>query len=295
MSAQKSAVTLFTSQTQQGRLHPLIPLNGTLLPLDRNPKILGVTFDPHFCFHKHVEAIEKKAKQRLSILKALTGTNWGQQKETIVATYKALIDSLFSYASPIWFPNASVSAVEKLQTIQNSALRIATGCLMMSSIDHLHMEAEIMKVGEHLKMLCAQFLATCLQPQHPSFPIVTADSGPRNMKETLQTFSIAEVANYIEDGAIADAAAASKDIHTTSVRRSMEARGINRVLGIPAPAVNEEEEQLPRKTRRTLAQLRSGFCSSLNGYKHRVGQSDTQICPCCGQEEHTVQHVFECP
>ena len=163
---------------------------------------------------------------------------------------------------------------------------------MMSSIDHLHMEAEIMMVGEHLKMLCAQFLATCLQPQHPSFPIVTADSGPRNMKNTLQTFSIAEVANFMEDGAIADAAAASKDIHTTSVRRSMEARGINRVLGIPAPAVNEEEEQLPRKTRITLAQLRSGFCSSLNGYKHRVGQSNTQICPCCRQEEHTVQHVF---
>ena len=167
---------------------------------------------------------------------------------------------------------ASVSAIEKLQTIQNSALRIATGCLMMSSIDHLHMEAEIMMVGEHLKMLCAQFLATCLQPQHPPFPIVTADSGPRNMKNTLRTFSITEVADFMEDGA-------SKDIHTTSVRRSIEAGGENRILGIPALAVNEEEEQLPRKTRRTLAQLSSGFFSSLNGYNHRVGQSDRQIFP----------------
>ena len=45
-------------------------MDGELLPLERTPKILGVTFDPHFHFHKHVEAIEEKAKQRLSILKA---------------------------------------------------------------------------------------------------------------------------------------------------------------------------------------------------------------------------------
>ena len=89
---------------------------------------------------------------------------------------------------------------------------------------------------------------------------------------------------FIEDGAIADA----KEIHTTSVRRSIEARGANRVIGIPAPAISKEEEQLPRKTKRTLVQLRSGFCSPLNDYKHRVRQSNTQICPCCRQEEHTV-------
>ena len=48
-----------------------------VLPLDRNLKILGVMFDPHFYFHKHVEAVEERAKQWLSILKALTGTSWG--------------------------------------------------------------------------------------------------------------------------------------------------------------------------------------------------------------------------
>ena len=73
----------------------------------------------------------------------------------------------------------------------------------MSSIDHLHMEAEIMMVGEHLKVLCAQFLATCLQPQHASFPIVTANSGSWNINNTLQTFYMKEVVDFMEDGAIA--------------------------------------------------------------------------------------------
>ena len=84
-------------------------------------------------------------------------------------------------------PNTRSCSLGKLQTIQNYALRIATGCIMMTPIDHLHTEAKILKVDEHLKMLCSQHLATCLQPNHVSFPTVTADSGPRRKKESLQT------------------------------------------------------------------------------------------------------------
>ena len=145
-------------------------------------------------------------------------------------------------------------------------------------------------------MLCSQFLATCLQAEHPSFPVVTADSGPRTKKQTIQRRFSTGVAPYrSQDGTISDAVSARKEIHTTAVRSSIEARGMNRVLGTPAPAVDGEEEQLSRKTRRTLAQLRSGFCYDLNEYRHRIGQSDSSICPCCRQVDHTVQHVFECP
>ena len=296
ISAQKSTVTLFTPETQQGRLHPLIPLGGNPLPLERHPKILGVTFDPHLHFHKHVEAIQKKAKPKLSLLKALTGTTWGQQKETLIATYKALIDSLFSYAAPIWFPNSSITSINKLQTIQNSALRIATGSPMMASRDHLHMEAEVLTVREHLEMLCCQFLATCLQPSHPSHPVVIADPGPRYKKRTLLRYYRAHVENHTGvDGTIADVDAARAEIHTAAVVNSIEARGDNRVLDTPPPPIDPEEEQLPRKTRRTLSQLRSGFCPCLEDYRHRVGLSESGICPCCRREEHTVQHVFECP
>ena len=298
ISVTKSTVTLFTSDNSQSNIHPQIPLGGGFLPLEKYPKILGVTFDPHFHFHKHVEAIVERAKNRLSILKALTGTSWGQQKETIVATYKALIDSVFSYAAPVWFPVAgsSNSSVNKLQMVQNAALRIATGCHRMTSIDHLHVEAEIMTVREHLNMLCSQFLATCLQESHPSFPIVTADSGPRTVKQTLQRRYIGEVERYTGEATqIADAAIARQLIHRGAVGESIEARGTNRVLGITAPAIDPTERELPRKTRRLLAQMRSGFCIALNDYRHRIGLSTTSICPCCRQDEHTVQHVFECP
>ena len=37
------------------------------------------------------------------------------------------------YVALIWFPNTSPSLIQKLLTIQNSALRIAIGCVKMTS------------------------------------------------------------------------------------------------------------------------------------------------------------------
>ena len=103
VSAQKSTVTLFSSQTRELRnAHSTIPINKIHLPLEKNPQILGVTFDPNLTFSAHVENVARTAKQRLSILKALAGTTWGQQKETLLNTYNATTRSLFTYASPIW-------------------------------------------------------------------------------------------------------------------------------------------------------------------------------------------------
>ena len=63
---QKSTVTLFTPETKHSLLLPTVPPNGSPIPFDRNPKTFGVTFNPHFLFHKNVENIASKAKQRLN-------------------------------------------------------------------------------------------------------------------------------------------------------------------------------------------------------------------------------------
>ena len=96
------------------------------------------------------------------------------------------------------------------------------------------------------------------------------------------------------DGTVADPTAARRQIHTRAVAKSIAARANNRVLGSPAPDVDDTEQELPRKTRRTLAQLRSGECLALSNYQHKMGWSDSPMCPCCRSEEHTTQHIFDC-
>ena len=257
VSEQKSTVTLLTPQTQQMRDRPVVTLNGADLPVEPNPKILGVVFDPGLHFHKQVENIVQKANSRLNLLRLLSGTGWGQHWETMLATYKSIVGSLYTYCAPIWFPNTSETSRNKLQVLQNAGLRMATGVLKMTGIDDLHAEVRTLKVEDHLRMLCSQFLATCLQPNHVSLPIVTADSGPREMKQTLQrsfresreqsdgsripTSFMAPLSDLLEDGRILDIQAARKAIHTRAVEEAIQARRPNRVLGVVAPDVSEED------------------------------------------------------
>ena len=295
ISAQKSTVTLFTSQTREVNNHPAIPFNNATLPLNKNPKILGVTFDPTLTFCTHVDNTVKKAKQRLSIMKALAGTTWGQQKESLINTYKASIRSLHTYACPIWFPHISQTNITKLQRVQNAACRIATGSVKLSAESHLHAETKMLPVQDHLSLLSSQFLATSLQPGHASYPTVTADPGPRDMKATLQRRFGSQVLRFFVDGAIQDAKEARKQLHTEYVESSLQARPPNRVLNLQPPDIAEDETVLPRQYRTTLSQLRSGHCSALNTYKHRIGITDTDTCPSCSQSPHNTQHIFACP
>ena len=126
ISAPKSTVTLFTPDIHQFQMHPNITLEGRQLPLERSPKILGVIMDPSLTFHKHYNYVSDRIDWRNNMLKALAGSSWGQDKETLLMTYNALGKSITSYAVPVWSTNACDTSFKKKQTAQNAALRMET-------------------------------------------------------------------------------------------------------------------------------------------------------------------------
>ena len=80
ISAPKSTVTLFTPDPKQANTHPTIKISDAELPLVRNPKLLGVNLDTLFSFNTHCIQVANKVSKRNNVLKAMAGTNWGQQK-----------------------------------------------------------------------------------------------------------------------------------------------------------------------------------------------------------------------
>ena len=86
----KSSVTLLTPDTYQAKIHPSIFIENLHLPLVKCPRILGVYLDPSLSFNKHSQYVAERVSGRNNILKALAGTSWGQQKETLLMTYKAV-------------------------------------------------------------------------------------------------------------------------------------------------------------------------------------------------------------
>ena len=120
VAASKSTVTLFTPWTKQfGRLPP-VSVGGETIPQDNHPKLLGVIFDPMWTFSAHASYTARKANSRLNVLRALSDTAFGHNKECLTLTYKSMIRPFFDYAALIVFPNYSVG---KLQKVQNKCLR----------------------------------------------------------------------------------------------------------------------------------------------------------------------------
>ena len=150
----------------QANTRPKIKIADSEIPLVRSPKLLGVYLDTFFSFNKHCVQVANRVSKRNNVLKALAGTNWGQQKETLLMTYKALGRSIANYAAPVWSINASETNIGKIQRAQNEALRIITGSHKMSSIDHIHSETKMLQVEDHLNLLSAQYLVQCLDTEN---------------------------------------------------------------------------------------------------------------------------------
>ena len=226
ISAPKSTVTLFTPDKHQFQMHPDITLEYTQLPLERSPKLLGVIMDPCLSFHKHCNYVSDRIDKRNNILKALAGSSWGQDKETLLLTYNALGKSIASYAAPVWSTNASDSSFKKIQTTQNAALRTATGAHKMASIDHLHQESLTLRVKDHSDMLSAQYLVNCLEKDHVCHGITTQEPRPRPMKETLHSRHHSTVLPRLGSSRMES----HQNLHTHAVESAIQLQGNNRVL-----------------------------------------------------------------
>ena len=132
------------------------------------PKVLGLTLDPKLKYITHIHNISVQAHKPLQMIKALTTTGWGKQKETLMATYKAVMKPALEYASSIWPPLTSSTSINKLQVLQNAALKTAKGCTQDTHIQHLHDETLILPIHEHLQLHASQYKQK--KTQHPSHP-----------------------------------------------------------------------------------------------------------------------------
>ena len=298
ISAPKSSATLFTTFSNEMSLDLPIYIDGDKIPTVNHPKILGVTLDPQLNFNTHAKLLKNKINSKNNMLKALAGSSWGKDKKTLQITYKATGQSLLNYCAPIWTPTLSETNWKELQTSQNQALRTITGCVKMSNIDHLHSETKSMPVKDHCNMLSKQFLLATQKPNHPNHCALD-ENVPRLMKNSLTTKFGPYIQTMTNNQPIETQTykILLKNIHTEAVTDTINNQSPNPVLDLPAPDINEEEKTLPRRTRTTLSQLRSGYSPFLQTYLNRINPNTypNPNCPICNIHLHTTNHIFNCP
>jgi len=139
LNPNKSSFTLFTSDAHEHNDKLSLTIIDVVISTIRNQKILGLTLDPAFNFREHVKITKTKASRNTRILKALTATRLGKQKETLLATYKSLILPTIEYEQA---PSGPQLFQTPTYTNSRSHKTMHWGCTMDTNIEHLHQETQ---------------------------------------------------------------------------------------------------------------------------------------------------------
>ena len=150
------------------RLPSPLKINLDEIPEHSFHTFLGITLDARLRFHLHAHRISLKAKKRLNILRAVSHTTWGGDRQTLLRLYTGLIRPILEYNAFI-FTYLAPSNQHKLDAIQNSALRSITGAWRTSPAIALRADVHIRSLAHrsHMALLKYYFRAQSL-PNHPA-------------------------------------------------------------------------------------------------------------------------------
>ena len=118
-----------------------ITLNLGRVPLtvSNEIKFLGLTFDRKLTWRHHIDNVRNRMWLRINAIKAISGRNLGMQSKTLIHLYNMWIRPIALYGASAYY-NAAKTHLNKIQVIQNSALRIALRRNRRSHIADLHEE-----------------------------------------------------------------------------------------------------------------------------------------------------------
>ena len=133
INKEKSVASLFTLTQQKPQ--PLT-LGDTPLIYEDEPTYLGVTYDKHLTWKAQIKNAEAKARKKLNIMRKLAGTNWGANEKILKQVYQGNIRHTLEYGSTSYMA-AAPTQLNKLEKVQNQALRVITGSMRSTPIEKM--------------------------------------------------------------------------------------------------------------------------------------------------------------
>ena len=129
------------------RLKCPLKVNNEPIPENSHHSFLGITLDSRLIYRLHIQGVKSKGQKRLNVIRALSATQWGGDRKTLLLLYKSLVRSVLEYNSFI-FTHIALSNQKQLETIQNSALRIVTGAFRTTPTNSLLTEVNLPTLAE---------------------------------------------------------------------------------------------------------------------------------------------------
>lgn len=126
LSTAKTSCVVFNRRFSATRDLPKLTFDGNELEFAPWVKFLGMFFDCELTWNKHITELITRCQKDLNLLRLVSGTSYGADKKTLIMLYISLIRSKIDYGCQA-YASAAPTHLNKLDTIQATALRIATG------------------------------------------------------------------------------------------------------------------------------------------------------------------------
>ena len=192
--------------------------------------------------------------------------------------------------------------MQKLQAIQNTALRMATGCTADTNINHLHQETSTLPLKIHRQLHASNLKQKSASINHPLNKLMTqpAPLKPRKdnkiMKDSL-FLSNSNIINPPQTNTLNDIEIEQniKANHTQAVENH-KTNLPKKIQQLAAPKIHKSKVTLNRYQRRLLSPLRTDKFPFLLTYLHKINPiaHPSPTCPLCSDQPHNTQHLFQC-
>ncbi len=135
---------------------PKLLLNNNVIPVVKETKFLGLTFDSRLSFIPHIKKLKTKCQKALNLIRVVSAHDWGADRQTKIMLYRSLVRSRLDYGSMV-YGSARPSYLKMLEPIQNQGLRISLNAFRTSPSDSLHVEANELPLDIRRNKLSMQY------------------------------------------------------------------------------------------------------------------------------------------
>jgi len=102
LSSSKSTAVLFTRKHNPAPISLLLQ-DGTRLPLKKEYKYLGLTFQRNGSYSTRTQNVAAKCRARLNVIRFLKGTSWGAGKRPLLTVCRSFVRSVMEYGMEAYF------------------------------------------------------------------------------------------------------------------------------------------------------------------------------------------------
>nr|XP_024217095.1 uncharacterized protein LOC106685224 [Halyomorpha halys] len=138
VNPRKTVSQVFSLSTKKHEVH--LYFKGEELTSTDKASYLGITLESKLTWLKQIHKATQKGQSKLKLMNRLTGTKWGASQDVLSTAYKSYVRPYLEYGAELLI-TSSKAALEKLDKVQNQALRIITGGVKSTPITAMELQA----------------------------------------------------------------------------------------------------------------------------------------------------------